>query len=51
MPVVILERLERYRLYKAGYPTAHETLARNYFMVIWDIGEDGGYTTYKMGLN
>jgi hypothetical protein len=51
MPVLVLERLLRYRFYKAGYPTAVEDLARHYFMVIWDIGSEGGFTTYKMSLS
>lgn len=51
MPTEVLERLLRFRFYKAGYPTANETLARNYWMVLWDIGNDGGFTTVKMSLS
>lgn len=51
MTATILERLLRISVYKAGYPTANETLARNYFMVVYDVGPDGGFTTFKMGLN
>lgn len=46
----VLQRLKRYRLFESGYPFCCETHARNYFMVVYDIGPDGE-TSYKMGLN
>ena len=29
-----------YALFKAGFPTCHERCARNYLMVIFDVGPD-----------
>lgn len=28
-----------YKLFKSGYPTCHESCARHYFAVIYDVGE------------
>ncbi len=50
MPTEVLRRLARYRLFEAGFPFCCETHTRNYFMVVYDIG-DHGETSYKMGLN
>jgi len=39
-----------YRFYAAGFPACHESCARNYFVVLWDLGENGE-TYYKLGIN
>jgi hypothetical protein len=39
-----------YRLFKYGFPTCHVTCARNYFAVLWDIGDELE-TRILMGLN
>lgn len=50
MPTEVMTRLLRYRLSTVGYPSCCEIHARNYFMVIYDLG-DWGETQYKMSLN
>jgi hypothetical protein len=46
----ILNRLLRYRLFRAGYPTCCEHHARHCFLVIYDLG-DQRETFFRMSLN
>ena len=39
-----------YRLFKFGFPCCHECCARNYFVVLWDVGE-ALESVVKLGLN
>lgn len=39
-----------YRFFGAGFPSCHERCARNYFVVLWDLGENHE-TEYKIGMN
>lgn len=50
MTTEVLSRLLRYKLFAVGYPSCCESHARNYFMVIYDLGETGE-TQYKMSLS
>ena len=47
---VDVTRFRWFSFFKAGYPTCCESHARHYFMVIWDIGEDGE-CSYKLSIN
>jgi len=39
-----------FSFFLAGYPGCHESCARNYFLVLWNLGENYE-TVYKLGLN
>ena len=39
-----------WRLWVCGYPFCHQSCARNYFAVVWDLS-DTTTMTIKMGLN
>ena len=47
---VDVTRLRWYSFFDAGCPTCCEAHARHFFMVIWNIGEDGE-CSYKLSLN
>jgi hypothetical protein len=39
-----------YRVYEFGYPFCHERCSRNYWLVVYDVGDEGE-TSYKLGMN
>ena len=50
MPRVVEPPFRLYRFFPAGFPTCHAQCSRNYWLILWDVGEDLE-TRYKLGLN